>query len=112
MFIVTVPTPIDAYRLPDLGPLLAASRTVGRALKPGDVVISESTVYRGATKEDCAPVLAAEPEAGSYDAVILTVPHREFVALGGEDVRRLGAENAVVFDVKSVLPVDVADLRL
>ncbi len=60
VFIVTVPTPIDAYRRPDLGPLLAASRTVGRALKSGDVVIYESTVYPGATEEDCAPVLAAE----------------------------------------------------
>jgi UDP-N-acetyl-D-galactosamine dehydrogenase len=44
---------------PDLGPLLAATRTVGRALKDGDVVIFESTVYPGATEEDCAPVLAA-----------------------------------------------------
>ncbi|WP_019592133.1 Vi polysaccharide biosynthesis UDP-N-acetylglucosamine C-6 dehydrogenase TviB [Thioalkalivibrio sp. ALRh] len=60
VFIVTVPTPIDAHRRPDLGPLLAASRTVGRALKPGDVVIYESTVYPGATEEDCAPVLARE----------------------------------------------------
>lgn len=60
VFIVTVPTPIDAHRRPDLGPLLAASRTVGRALKDGDVVIFESTVYPGATEEDCAPVLAAE----------------------------------------------------
>ncbi len=60
VFIVTVPTPIDAHRRPDLGPLLAASRTVGRALGEGDVVIYESTVYPGATEEDCAPVLAAE----------------------------------------------------
>ncbi|WP_018878735.1 nucleotide sugar dehydrogenase [Thioalkalivibrio sp. ALE28] len=60
VFIVTVPTPIDAHRRPDLGPLLAASRTVGRALKSGDVVIYESTVYPGATEDDCAPVLAAE----------------------------------------------------
>jgi len=60
VFIVTVPTPIDAHRRPDLGPLLAASRTVGRALKDGDVVIFESTVYPGATEEDCAPLLSAE----------------------------------------------------
>ena len=60
VFIVTVPTPIDVHRRPDLGPLLAASRTVGRALNDGDVVIFESTVYPGATEEDCAPVLAAE----------------------------------------------------
>ena len=60
VFIVTVPTPIDAHGRPDLGPLLAASRTVGLTLKDGDVVIYESTVYPGATEEDCAPMLAAE----------------------------------------------------
>ena len=57
VFIVTVPTPIDASRRPDLSALLAASETVGRALKPGDLVIYESTVYPGATEEDCVPVL-------------------------------------------------------
>ncbi len=57
VFIVTVPTPIDQYRRPDLGPLLAASKTIGVVLKPGDVVIYESTVYPGATEEDCVPVL-------------------------------------------------------
>lgn len=56
-FIVTVPTPIDAARRPDLGALLKASETVGRALKPGGIVVFESTVYPGATEEDCAPVL-------------------------------------------------------
>lgn len=57
IFIVTVPTPIDAHKRPDLGPLLRASETVGRVLKPGDIVIYESTVYPGATEEDCVPVL-------------------------------------------------------
>ena len=57
VYIVTVPTPIDRYKRPDLGPLLAASRTVGEVLKKGDVVIYESTVYPGATEEDCVPVL-------------------------------------------------------
>jgi len=57
VYIVTVPTPIDAHKQPDLGPLLRASETVGRVLSPGDVVIYESTVYPGATEEDCAPVL-------------------------------------------------------
>ncbi len=56
-FIVTVPTPITAGKQPDLSPLLAASETVGMALKPGDLVIYESTVYPGATEEDCVPVL-------------------------------------------------------
>jgi len=57
LYIVTVPTPIDATRRPDLGPLLAATRTVGQVLKPGDTVIYESTVYPGATEEDCVPLL-------------------------------------------------------
>ncbi|MDN3517166.1 nucleotide sugar dehydrogenase [Aquisalimonas lutea] len=57
VFVVTVPTPIDKHKRPDLGPLVRASEIVARALKPGDVVIYESTVYPGATEEDCVPVL-------------------------------------------------------
>jgi len=57
IFIVTVPTPIDNYKKPDLGPLLKASNTVGKVLKKGDLVIYESTVYPGCTEEDCVPVL-------------------------------------------------------
>ena len=57
VFIVTVPTPIDAHKRPDLTPLIKASETVGRVLKKGDLVIYESTVYPGATEEDCVPVL-------------------------------------------------------
>ena len=56
-FIVTVPTPIDAFKRPDLGYLERASETVGRALKRGDVVVYESTVFPGATEEVCIPVL-------------------------------------------------------
>ena len=56
-FIVTVPTPIDHFKKPDLSPLLKASEMIGRALKKGDVVIYESTVYPGCTEEDCVPVL-------------------------------------------------------
>jgi UDP-N-acetyl-D-glucosamine/UDP-N-acetyl-D-galactosamine dehydrogenase len=56
-FIVTVPTPIDEHKQPDLTPLIKASETVGQALKRGDTVIYESTVYPGATEEDCVPVL-------------------------------------------------------
>jgi len=58
-FIITVPTPIDAARRPDLGAMLAASRTVGGALRPGAIVVYESTVYPGAVEEDCIPVLEA-----------------------------------------------------
>ncbi|MBE0623748.1 MAG: Vi polysaccharide biosynthesis UDP-N-acetylglucosamine C-6 dehydrogenase TviB [Burkholderiales bacterium] len=57
VYIVTVPTPIDRYKRPDLSPLLRASETLGKVLKPGNVVIYESTVYPGATEEDCVPVL-------------------------------------------------------
>lgn len=59
VFIVTVPTPIDDFKTPDLRPLQAASRTVGEVLKPGDIVIYESTVYPGATEEVCVPILEA-----------------------------------------------------
>jgi len=57
VFIVTVPTPIDSAKRPDFTPLIRASETIGRALKPGDLVIYESTVYPGATEEVCVPVL-------------------------------------------------------
>ena len=57
IFIVTVPTPVDQANRPDMTPLLKASETVGKALKAGDIVIYESTVYPGATEEVCIPVL-------------------------------------------------------
>jgi UDP-N-acetyl-D-glucosamine/UDP-N-acetyl-D-galactosamine dehydrogenase len=57
VFIVTVPTPIDVHKRPDLTPLIKASETIGKVLKKGDIVIYESTVYPGATEEDCVPVL-------------------------------------------------------
>lgn len=56
-FIVTVPTPIDGARRPDLTALIAASGTIGRVLRPGAIVVYESTVYPGATEEDCVPIL-------------------------------------------------------
>ena len=60
VYIVTVPTPVDDYKRPDFAPLIGASTTVGRLLKPGDVAIYESTVYPGATEEVCIPILARE----------------------------------------------------
>ncbi|MFL7963459.1 Vi polysaccharide biosynthesis UDP-N-acetylglucosamine C-6 dehydrogenase TviB [Pseudomonas kielensis] len=57
VFIVTVPTPIDEHKRPDLTPLIKASESIGRVLKKGCVVIYESTVYPGATEEDCVPIL-------------------------------------------------------
>lgn len=55
--IIAVPTPIDSHNLPDLFPLLSATKTVAKALKKGDYVVYESTVYPGATEEDCVPIL-------------------------------------------------------
>lgn len=60
IYIVTVPTPIDKNRRPNLTPLLQASKTVGAVLKKGDIVIYESTVYPGATEEECVPILERE----------------------------------------------------
>ncbi|WP_299651448.1 nucleotide sugar dehydrogenase [uncultured Tateyamaria sp.] len=59
VYIVAVPTPIDSHRQPNLAPLLAASRTIGEVIKRGDIVIFESTVYPGATEEDCLPLVEA-----------------------------------------------------
>ncbi len=60
IYIITVPTPIDDFKKPDLVPLISASRTVGKLLKNGDLVIYESTVYPGATEEICIPILENE----------------------------------------------------
>lgn len=57
VYIVTVPTPIDSHRQPDLTPLIKASETLGKVINKGDIVIYESTVYPGATEEDCIPVI-------------------------------------------------------
>ena len=59
VFIVTVPTPVDTYKRPDLSPLIKASEMIGKLLKAGDIVIYESTVYPGATEEVCVPILEA-----------------------------------------------------
>ena len=60
VFVVTTPTPIDQHKQPDLSPVLDATATIGRHLRPGGLVIYESTVYPGATEEDCVPVLERE----------------------------------------------------
>lgn len=57
VFIVTVPTPVDDFKVPDLTPVIKASETVGKVIKKGDVVVYESTVYPGCTEEDCVPVI-------------------------------------------------------
>lgn len=60
IYIITVPTPINDYKQPDLKPLLGATRMIGGLLKKGDIVIYESTVYPGCTEEDCVPILESE----------------------------------------------------
>jgi UDP-N-acetyl-D-glucosamine/UDP-N-acetyl-D-galactosamine dehydrogenase len=76
-FIVTVPTPIDAAHRPDLSAMLTASQTVGRALKRGDIVVYESTVYPGAVEEDCVPVLeGASGLVGGRDFTVGYSPER------------------------------------
>ncbi|WP_345873645.1 Vi polysaccharide biosynthesis UDP-N-acetylglucosamine C-6 dehydrogenase TviB [Shewanella algae] len=57
VFIVTVPTPIDEHKQPDLTPLIKASETLGKVIKKGDIIVYESTVYPGATEEECIPVV-------------------------------------------------------
>lgn len=77
-FIITVPTPIDVHKTPDLAPLLTASEMVGRFLKTDSIVIYESTVYPGATEEDCVPML--EEASG------LTLNHDFFVGYSPERI--------------------------
>nr|MEA2797481.1 UDP-N-acetyl-D-glucosamine/UDP-N-acetyl-D-galactosamine dehydrogenase [Phenylobacterium sp.] len=66
----------------------------------------------GEAKHEYGLDLLGEPEAGVYDAVVLAVAHSQFAAMGPDAVRALGKPHAVLFDVKSMLPKDVADLRL
>ncbi|MGA8934671.1 MAG: nucleotide sugar dehydrogenase [Pseudolabrys sp.] len=76
-YIVTVPTPIDGARQPDLGAVLSASGTVGKALKRGDIVVYESTVYPGTIEEECLPVLEkASGLAGGRDFTVGYSPER------------------------------------
>jgi UDP-N-acetyl-D-galactosamine dehydrogenase len=60
IYIITVPTPVDQHKKPDLEPLLSASKAIGGMLKKGDIIIYESTVYPGCTEEDCVPILEQE----------------------------------------------------
>lgn len=74
--IVAVPTPVDESRTPNLRPLIGASTTVGRALKAGDIVVYESTVYPGCTEEDCVPVLEKESGLTFGDFTVGYSPER------------------------------------
>lgn len=75
--VVTVPTPVTAAREPDLGPLLRATETIGRVLRPGGIVVYESTVYPGATEEECLPLLErASGLRGGVDFAVAYSPER------------------------------------
>lgn len=104
VFIVTAPTPINEHKQPDLTPLLAASATVGQHLAKGDVVIFESTVYPGATEEDCVPVL--ERESG------LTFNDGFFVGYSPERINPGDKENrfTTIVKVTSGSTPETADL--
>jgi UDP-N-acetyl-D-galactosamine dehydrogenase len=65
-YIVAVPTPVDEHKVPDLTPLLRASQTVGKVIKPGDTVVFESTVYPGCTEDDCVPIIEKESGLKAY----------------------------------------------
>jgi UDP-N-acetyl-D-galactosamine dehydrogenase len=93
-FIVTVPTPIDAANQPDMSTVFAASRTVGKALKKGDIVVYESTVYPGATEEDCVPIL--ERESGLKCGVDIYVGYSPERINPGDLEHRLESINKVV----------------
>lgn len=76
-YVITVPTPIDSARRPDLRAMLAASESIGEYLKPGDIVVYESTVYPGAVEEDCVPVLERKSGlAGGRDFTVGYSPER------------------------------------
>lgn len=93
-FIVTVPTPIDDSHRPNLGPLLSASKSVGKVLKPGDIVVYESTVYPGATEDDCIPVL--EKESGLKAGTDFTVGYSPERINPGDREHRLETITKVV----------------
>ncbi len=87
VYIIAVPTPVNQYKWPDLSPLVSASRTVGKALKRGDVVVYESTVYPGATEDVCVPVL--EQISGLRSNVDFTVGYSPERINPGDKQRRL-----------------------
>src|SRR5271154_1974441 len=103
-YIVTVPTPVDDDKQPDLGPVLSASATIGKALKRGDIVVYESTVYPGATEEDCVPVL--EKTSGLQFNVDFFVGYSPERINPGDKERRV----ATIKKITSGSTPEVADL--
>ncbi|WP_102110193.1 UDP binding domain-containing protein [Oceaniglobus roseus] len=131
VFIVTVPTPIDAHKRPDLTALLGASETVGPALNCPDlrntrvvdvaaeladygvaVEVQDPWVDPSEAKAEYGLVLSVHPDPDSYDGVLLAVPHTLFIDGGIEELRRFGRRNHVFFDLKSRFRAEDSDLRL
>ena len=77
IYIITVPTPIDNYKIPDLKPILTASALVGEMLNKDDIVIFESTVYPGCTEEDCVPVLESKSNLKFNKDFFVDIPLKE-----------------------------------
>ena len=101
--IVAVPTPVSEARVPNLGPLFSASKTVGQALSKGDIVVYESTVYPGCTEEDCVPIL--EEHSG------LTFGRDFFVGYSPERINPGDKEHTVDKILKIVSGSDAATLK-
>ena len=78
-YIIAVPTPIDDANLPDLRPLLAATKTIAKVLKKGDYVVYESTVYPGCTEEDCIPLLEEESGLKFKEDFKVGFPQKELI---------------------------------
>jgi UDP-N-acetyl-D-galactosamine dehydrogenase len=103
IFIVTVPTPVDGANRPDLTPLIKASETVGRLLKPNDVVIYESTVYPGCTEEVCVPIL--ERESGLKYLTSNQIGD-SVLGISGEDIPSPGAGFYLGYSPERINPGD------
>jgi UDP-N-acetyl-D-galactosamine dehydrogenase len=97
---------------PDLRNTRVVDILAGLRTFHSEVDVHDPWVDAAEAQHEYGLALVAEPAAGSYDAIVLAVGHREFVALGGAGVRALGKPQCVLYDVKSVLPRDAVDGRL
>lgn len=107
-FVVAVPTPVDAHKVPDLKPLQRASREIGRALKPGDYVVYESTVYPGCTEGDCLPVL--EQHAGLTLGTDFKIGYSPERTNPGDKVRTLTTIQKIVAGSDAEATQTIADV--
>lgn len=101
LFIITVPTPVDQFKKPDLGPLLAATSAVGSILKKNDIVIYESTVYPGCTEDDCVPLLEKESKL---------IFNKDFFCGYSPERINPGDKNRRITDIKKVTSGSTAEV--